>query len=185
MARIVYLRASMIALRAPIAAKAERRHNSGMSQAEFIVRPNTLADRIGPRARVFTAALVRRAEQALAKVSEMFGDWLHDDIVRAEKAITELGGAGKAQAEAALRCARQLRSSGSAFGYPMISRIAGSLCTLLEGASAAPHKLAVAHIDAIKAAAREGLRSEDDPVAGATCAELEAQTRLHLAGKPD
>ena len=152
-----------------------------MAEAEFIVRPNTLATRIGPRARVFTAALVKRAEQALAKVSEMFGDWLHDDISRAETAIAELAGAGEGRA-AALRCARQLRSSGSAFGYPIISRMAGSLCDLLNGKGDAPLKLVSAHIDAIKAAARDGRRTDDDALASATCAELEAQTQHHLGG---
>jgi len=148
-----------------------------MAKAEFIVRPNTLADRIGPRARVFTAALVKRAEQALAKISELFGEWLHDDIARAEKAIAAIGDGGQAQA---LRCARQLRSSGSAFGYPIISRVAGSLCHLLEGKGETPVKLASAHIDAIKAAVRDGIRTETDPIANATCDELEAQTRVHL-----
>jgi len=138
-----------------------------MAKAEFIVRPNTLADRIGPRARVFTAALVKRAEQALAKISELFGEWLHDDIARAEKAIAAIGDGGQAQA---LRCARQLRSSGSAFGYPIISRVAGSLCHLLEGKGETP----------VKAAVRDGIRTETDPIANATCDELEAQTRVHL-----
>ncbi len=151
-----------------------------MAEAEVIVRPNTLALKIGPRARIFTAALVKRAEHALSKVSEMFGVWLQDDIARTEKAIAELEATGLV--DAALRSARQLRSSGAAFGYPIIARIAGSLCELLDGAARAPRGLTLAHMDAIKVAAREGLRTDDDPVARATCAELEAKTRLHLAG---
>lgn len=155
-----------------------------MVQAEIIVRPNTLARRIGPRARVFTAALVQRAEQALAKVSTLFGDWLQDDIVRADAAIAGLGGAGSR--DAAVRCARQLRGSGAAFGFPIISRLAGSLCVLLEGTDPdatgeAAAKLALAHMNAVKAAMRDGLRTDDDPVASAICAELEAQTALLLS----
>jgi hypothetical protein len=152
--------------------------------AEIIVRPNTLAQKIGPRARIFTAALVKRAEQALAKISEMFAVWLHDDIAAAERAVADFVEVGEGKAAHAVRCARQLCSSGSVFGYPIISRIGASLCALLEGASdegPPPLRLATAHIDAIKAAARDALRTEDDPVANATCAELEAQTRLHLA----
>jgi len=153
-----------------------------MADAEIILRPNSLARRIGPRARVFTAGLIQRAEQALAKVSTLFVDWLQEDISRAEKAIAGLD-AGGALGELAIQCARQLQSSGAAFGYPIIARIAGSLCALLEAGGAPPLKLASAHIEAIKVVARSAHRTKSDPITNATCAELEAQTKAHIAAQ--
>ncbi len=152
------------------------------SGAELIRVPNTLKARIGPRLRIFTAALVRRAEAALEQVVARFSQWLEEEVRALERARDKVEDAALADPDVkALRqAARDLRSSGATFGYPIISRIAASLAELLArapSASGIPLGLVDAHIDAIRAAIRDNVRSPDHLTASPLCEELEAQVR--------
>jgi hypothetical protein len=156
-----------------------------MTRNEIIVRPNSLATRIGPRARIFTAALLKAAEQALGEVARLFVVWLQDDVQRLESAI----GNRKSyftnhDVVSIIGLIRQLKKSARAFGYPMIWRLADSLETLVEGSGGEIQpdaSLVSSHLLAIKAAARVEKGTDNDPVAVATCEELEALTRSHKA----
>ncbi len=144
---------------------------------EMIRLPNTLATRVGPRLKVFTAALVKAAEAALDKVSSRFAGWLQDEIDDLDKARAAVAADRLTDATAkALDCsARNLRSVGSSFGYPLISRVAASLHVLLNRSGSRPMKLVDAHIDCIHAAVRDGIRDDSDASALATCTALEEE----------
>jgi hypothetical protein len=162
-----------------------RGQNLPMIGNEIINRPNTLASRIGPRARVFTAALFRAAEQALSEVARLFGVWLQADVQKLEGAISNRNSYfTKHDIVEITGLIRQLKSSANAFGYPTVWRLAQSLENLLSGGGAGSQpeaSLVSSHLLAIKAAARAERGTETDPIGLATCEELEALTRSHKA----
>jgi hypothetical protein len=149
-----------------------------MAESQIIRLPNNLAKRIGPRLRVFTAELVRKAEAALEQISSHFGEWLEADIAALDLAWGKSKATDPANPKLSLIAgnARNLRSAGATLGFPLVSRIAASLCILIEQKrSGVPTSLVDAHIDAIKAALRDNIRDEADyPAARAIAAELEA-----------
>lgn len=155
-----------------------------MTGVQITKVPNTLAAKIGPRARVFTAKLLRAAERALTKVCTMYGFWLQDNANKLEVALHH-GEPHFAKYDVVPLhgLIRQLQSSANAFAYPVMSRLAASLDQLFEGADGIrqpPTSLISSHLLAIKAAARAPRGLDDDPIAVATCVELEALTRAYL-----
>jgi len=76
--------------------------------------------------------------------------------------------------------AHDLKGLGTTYGYQLITRIAGSLCRMIddkEKRSATPLELVDAHIDAIKAAVRDGIKSDEHPVGSILVNELERRVR--------
>jgi hypothetical protein len=79
--------------------------------------------------------------------------------------------------------AHDLKGLGSTYEFPIVSRIAGSLCKLIDDPATrarAPLNLVDAHIDAIKAAVRENIKDADHPVGQVLVTELERKVREHL-----
>ena len=69
--------------------------------------------------------------------------------------------------------------------YPLVTRIAGSLCKLIDDPSkraTAPMSLVDAHIDAIKASVKGGIQTDTHPVGHALVTELEQQVKDFAAG---
>jgi len=147
------------------------------NEAEVIRLPNRLADRIGPRLKVFTAALLQRAELALEQVKSRFADWLQEDLHALEKAREVIRAEGLNERTIAILAvpARSLRGASSSFGYPLAGRLAASLCELLNKTGHKPMVLVDGHIDAIRAVVREGIRTDLDGRAMVTCVALEEE----------
>lgn len=147
-----------------------------MGRAIITRLPNTLARQIGPRARIFTATLLGRAEAALQRISASFPDWLGDDVEAFVAAADTFrqnlqdGGRKKNLWSAAV----QLEGSGAAFGYPVVARLAHSLSALLARDDF-PVRLLEAHVDAVIAAGRTRALDESDPVSREICITLEAR----------
>jgi hypothetical protein len=77
--------------------------------------------------------------------------------------------------------AHDLKGLGTTYGYQLITRIAASLCRLIDEKDkrvSAPMALVDAHIDAIKAAVREDMKADDHPIGGALAAELERRVKV-------
>ena len=131
---------------------------------------------------VFDERAIARAEAVLQEMSADFPKWLEDDMAR----IQELRHAADAngwsdQAQDALHnAAHDLKGLGATYGFPIVTSIAASLCRLIEtldgkmAARRAP-ALAHAHVDALRAVVRSGVRNADHPVGLALLRELEAQ----------
>jgi len=82
--------------------------------------------------------------------------------------------------------ATDLKGLGATYGFPLITRIAGLLCRLIDDKSKrlqAPLSLIEAHIDAIKAAARDEIKTEDHPSARSWSRSWKAGSRT-TAPKP-
>jgi hypothetical protein len=130
------------------------------------------------------ANAIAKAEQALQAMSSQFGQWLQDEIVKLDKAqadIRESGYSAKT-AEALYFRAHDLKGLGTTYQYPLVTRLAGSLCKLLDDPAkrtAAPVVLLDAHIDAIKAVVRDEIQTDDHPVGKILAETLEARVADH------
>jgi hypothetical protein len=153
--------------------------NSNASDVEIIPVPNILRMKVGGGSGIDMAALAK-AEAALKSLSANFSEWLNDEIAKLEaaRAAFQAQGATPEAARALYLRAHDLKGLGATYEFPLVTRISGSLCKLLdEGASYSPQviKLADAHIDTIKAMVRDGVKSETHPVGAVLAAELESR----------
>ena len=157
------------------------------STAQFIQPPNTLRLKVaGGRFGGIDPEAVAKAEAALKSLSSQFGQWLNDELAKLDAARAEITAKGYTPetAEAIYLRAHDLKGLGSTYEYPLVTRLAASLCKITDTAQArakAPLFLIDAHIEAIKAAVRDEIRDENHPVGKALAEELEGRVAGHLA----
>ena len=80
--------------------------------------------------------------------------------------------------------AHDLKGLGATYEFPLVTRIAGSLCKLLGEGEArlnTPMPLVDAHVNAIRAAVRDNIRDSDNPTGAALAGALERHTAEYLA----
>lgn len=155
------------------------------SRGTMINVPNALKARVGAGMGALNADAVAAAEAALKSLSSNFAQWLADEVARLEAARTAVRQQGLTPqtAEALYFRAHDLKGLGATYEYPLVGRIAGSLCRLLDEPDKrvqAPMSLIDAHIDAIRAAVRGEIRDVNHPVGRVLAAELEATVDGHL-----
>ncbi|MDP8917044.1 MAG: Hpt domain-containing protein [Pseudomonadota bacterium] len=153
-------------------------------RATVINVPNALKAKVGGGLAALNADAIAAAEAALKELAGNFSQWLDDEIVKLETARSAIRAQGLTlqTTEALYLRAHDLKGLGATYEFPLVSRIAGSLCKLIDDPQkrlTAPMVLVDAHIDAIKAAVRGDIRDEDHPVGRVLCAELESRVREH------
>ncbi len=147
---------------------------------QFIQAPNTLRLKVGGRLGGIDPAAIAKAEAALKSLSGNFGEWLNDELVKLEAARQSIrtDGLTTETAETLYLRAHDLKGLGATYEFPLVTRIAGSLCKLIDDPDTrleAPMFLVDAHIDGIKAAVRGNIRTEDHPVGRGLVEELEGR----------
>jgi chemotaxis protein histidine kinase CheA len=158
---------------------------SQQNSGQMIQVPNTLRLKVGGAGRIggIDPAAIAKAEAALKSLSGNFAQWLEDEITKLETSRQQVkaGGMTGENMESLYLRAHDLKGLGATYGFPLITRIAGSLCRLLdekEKRSSAPMPLVDAHIDAIKAAVRDDIKTDEHPIGKVLAQELEAQVTL-------
>ena len=157
------------------------------SGAQFIQPPNTLRLKVGgSRFGGIDPSALAKAEAALANLSSQFDEWLNDELRKIDAARTAIGAEGytTATAETLYLRAHDMKGLGGTYGYPLITRVAASLCKLTDEEHVrmkAPLYLIDAHLDAIKAIVRDQIKDENHPVGTALSTELERKVAEHLA----
>lgn len=151
----------------------------------FIRPPNPLRAKVGGGFGGIDASAIARAEEALKAMSAQFGQWLNDEVAKLDKAQADIRSHGYTveTAEALYFRAHDLKGLGSTYEYPLVTRIAASLCRMLDDAEKrmqAPLPVVDAHIDAIKAVVRDKIQTEDHPVGRDLVETLEARVAEHL-----
>lgn len=154
--------------------------------AQVIRPPNTLRMKVGGGFGGIDAGAIAKAEQALQAMSAQFGQWLQDEITKLDKAQSDIRtlGYNDETAEALYFRAHDLKGLGTTYQYPLVTRLAGSLCKMLDDPAkrmAAPTLLLDAHIDAIKAVVRDEIQTDDHPVGKVLAETLEARVAAHLS----
>jgi hypothetical protein len=157
---------------------------SKTNEAQIIPAPNALKLKIGGKLPLDMDAIAR-AEAALKSLSGQFSEWLQDEINKLDAARAEVRAQGLTTqtSEVLYMRAHDLKGLGTTYEFPLVSRIAASLCRLIDEPGArdkAPLYLIDAHIDAIKAAVRDNIKDAEHPVGHALVTELERSVREHL-----
>ena len=156
-----------------------------MSNPPQIIRPpNALRAKVGGFGGI-DANAIAKAEAALKAMSAQFGQWLNDEIVKLDQAQADIREHGytPATAEALYFRAHDLKGLGATYQYPLVTRIAGSLCKMLDDPAkrmGAPMMILDAHIDAIRAVVRDGIQTDDHPTGRILAETLEAKVAEHL-----
>ncbi len=130
------------------------------------------------------ADAIARAEEALKAMSAQFGAWLQDEIVKLDQAQADVRDKGwtSETAEALYFRAHDLKGLGTTYEYPLVTRIAGSLCRLLDKGEArldAPLVVVDAHVDAIRAVVRDQVKTDENPTGRVLAESLEAKVAEH------
>lgn len=154
---------------------------------QVIQVPNTLRLKVGGRFGGIDPAAIAKAEAALKSLSGNFAEWLNDEIVKLDAARQRIRteGLSPETAEGLYLRAHDLKGLGATYEFPLITRIAGSLCKMIDEPDTrmdAPMFLIDAHIDAIKAAVRGDIRTDTHPVGRALAEELEGRVNEVLGG---
>ena len=154
--------------------------------AQVFRPPNTLRLKVGGGFGGIDAAAIAKAEEALKAMSSQFGQWLQDEITKldAAQAAIRAEGLNTQTAEGLYFRAHDLKGLGTTYQYPLVTRLAGSLCKLLDDAAKraeAPVVLLDAHIDAIRAVVRDEIKTDDHPVGRVLAETLEARVAAHRA----
>ena len=153
--------------------------------AQVIRPPNTLRMKVGGSFGGIDAGAIAKAEQALQAMSSQFGQWLQDELEKLDSARAGIRDSGynTATAEVLYFRAHDLQGLGSTYQYPLVTRLAGSLCKMMDDPAkrmAAPMVLIDAHIDAIKAVVRDEIKTDDHPTGKMLAETLEARVTEHL-----
>ncbi|WP_420471733.1 Hpt domain-containing protein [Brevundimonas sp. FT23042] len=157
-----------------------------MSNSAQVIRPpNTLRMKVGGGFGGIDANAIAKAEEALKAMSAQFGQWLQDEIVKLDKAQSDIRAQGyNAQtAENLYFRAHDLKGLGTTYQYPLVTRLAASLCKMMDDPAkriAAPLVLIDAHIDAIKAVVRDQIQTDDHPTGRILAETLEARVADHF-----
>lgn len=150
--------------------------NSG----QVIQVPNTLRLKVGGRFGAIDPSAIAKAEAALKSLSGNFSQWLNDEVTKLEGARQRVKSEGMTPEtmEFLYLRAHDLKGLGTTYEFPLITRIGASLCRLIDDKDKrmqAPIALIDAHIDAIKAAVRDEIKTDDHPVGKALIQALEAR----------
>jgi chemotaxis protein histidine kinase CheA len=151
--------------------------------AQFFQPRNTLRDKIGGRLPAVDPNALARAEAALKSLSGQFQSWMEDEVNKLEAARAEAKAQGFTDKalQGVFAAAHDAKGMGTTYEYPLVTRLAGSLCKLLdtEATRALAQKtpgLVEAHVDAIKAAVRDQIKTDEHPVGRVLANELEGRT---------
>jgi hypothetical protein len=155
--------------------------------AQVIRPPNILRAKVGGGFGGINADAIAKAEEALKAMSSQFGQWLQDEIVKldAAQAAIRADGYNAQTAEGLYFRAHDLKGLGATYQYPLVTRLAGSLCKLMDDPGKrleAPLVLIDAHVDAIKAVVRDEIQTDDHPTGRVLAETLEAKVAAHRAG---
>ncbi len=155
------------------------------NQAQVIPPSNNLKLKVGGGRFSLDADSIARAEAALKSLSGQFAQWMQDELTKLDTARGEVAAKGMTSetAEALYMRAHDLKGLGATYEFPLVTRIAASLCRLIEEPKtrrSAPMTLVDAHINAIKAVVRDGIKSDDHPMGRAIAVELETKTSAYL-----
>lgn len=151
-----------------------------MSQQNPVAQPPSLRLKLGGRFGAIDPSAIAKAEAALKSLSGNFSQWLSDEIVKLDAArqrVRDEGVSADTMETLYLR-AHDLKGLGTTYEFPLITRIGASLCRLIDDKDkrlTVSMTLVDAHIDGIKAAVRDGVKTDDHPVGRVLIEDLERQ----------
>ena len=149
---------------------------------EIFMPPNMLKAKVGGRISGLDMAAVKRAEKALAELKTEFSDWIDADVAKLGEARDAFEKDANGDTRGALyRAAHDLRGQALTFEFPLVARVAETLCGLLEGTDGpVPLALLDAHVDAIRVIVRQKIKDPKEKTVLVLVEELDARVREFL-----
>lgn len=134
------------------------------------------------------AAVLARAQAAVEDLAKDYTTWARADVDRGRKAL-EAALADSAQrarhVEDLFRVAHDLKGQGTSFGYPLVTRIADSLCRLTRDRKLSYEDrhldLAKSHLDAAQLVLTKEIKGEGGQIGAELCAKLQKRVDEILA----
>lgn len=156
---------------------------------EIITPPNALKAKVGGPLPALDQRAIAKAEQALAKLSDQFGDWIQEELDRLLEAWADFEAKGLTeQTKSELhRRAHDLKGLAPTYGYPLVGRICNSLCKLTSDEAIGinpPPSLLKAHVDAVRAIVIGKIKDPEHPVGKALTGELESRMLELVSATP-
>ena len=151
---------------------------SQQNPGQVIPAPNNLRLKVGGRFGTIDPSAIAKAEAALKSLSGNFSQWLADEVVKLDAArqTVRAQGVSPETMETLYLRAHDLKGLGTTYEFPLITRIGASLCRLIDDKDkrlTVSMPLVDAHIDAIKAAVRDDIKTDEHPVGKILIEELE------------
>jgi chemotaxis protein histidine kinase CheA len=150
---------------------------------EIFMPPNILKAKVGGSGGL-DASAIQRAEAAIDELKVEFADWIIEDVNRLiETRDAYEGQMNNDRLGNLYRAAHDLKGQATTFDFPLVARVASSLCKLTDDASTGielPFALIDAHVDAIKVIVRDGIKDPTNQVASILAVELERQVGAFL-----
>jgi chemotaxis protein histidine kinase CheA len=146
---------------------------------ELFMPPNMLKAKCGGTIGGIDMAAVNRAESAMDTLKAEFSDWFTDDVNRLVAARQTFAADKSVKARDTLfRASHDIRGQAATFGFPLVARIAFSLCKLIEATPSPdliPVHLIDAHVTAIRIIFRDKINDTTNKMAVELVSELEAR----------
>lgn len=170
----------------------QRTSEDGTHPYEEIEAVDDLATRTGVTKNIkIPQEVMERAEAAVASLSIQFPDFAKAEIERLRMLAKALSGAAsidakQQEADAIFHISHDLKGMGGSFGFPLVTRVAMSLCRLIRQAAHLDTQICAAtvvHVDTLLLVLNQTIDDPDYPEALRLVAEIEALT-LYLVG-PD
>ncbi len=134
------------------------------------------------------AAVLARAQAAVADLAKDYSGWALADVKRARHALAlaESDPTGRRDhVETLFRVAHDLKGQGSSFGYPLVTRLGDSLCRLTRDRDRdyGPRhlELAKSHLDAVQLVLTKEIKGEGGQVGADLVAKLKKLVEEALA----
>ena len=150
---------------------------------EIFMPPNVLKAKVGGSGGLDNGA-IKQAEDAVEGLRDEFAVWILNDV----KQLLEARDVYEKQVDTSTlsnlyRTAHDLKGQASTFDFPLVARVAASLCKLTDDCSHTgdlPLTLIDAHVDAIKVIVRDGIKDPTNQMATILASELERQVDVFL-----
>jgi chemotaxis protein histidine kinase CheA len=146
---------------------------------ELFMPPNMLKAKVGSSIGGVDMAAMKRAEAAVDVLKVEFVEWVGQDV---DRLIACRDGFAKAPdkttCNALFRAGLDIKGQATTFEFPLVARVASSLCKLIEaakGPEAVPLGLVDAHVAAIRIIFRDKIKDTANKMASELAAELEAR----------
>jgi hypothetical protein len=148
---------------------------SGGLTPRFFTPPNRIKAKIGGQ--LPDAAAIARAEAAVEKLVDDYLLWIQADILRFDEALEtarEDASRRKDSVETMLSLAHDVKGQGATFNYPLVSRVAQSLCVYLERHAAnADLRVIRAHVESLRTIVAGKVTGEGGEIGRQIAASLE------------
>ena len=146
---------------------------------ELFMPPNMLKAKVGGSIAGLDMSAVKRAEAAMDTLKTEFHDWVSSDVEKLIAARDAFAASPSADTREKLyRVGHDITGQAQTFEFPMLARVAKSLCQLIAGvpdAANLPRPLIDAHVHAIRIIFRDNIKTDNNPMALELAKELEAR----------